>query len=337
MGNSRTPAVCLFFACCAVASLSSCATRVPIGTEFNAESEDHDVVVSLPFVTNRQLDTATSIGDYYGDDRGGLSAGHCNVGFEKGDRQGDVLRVDPAPIESVLRAKAMESLVIYVHGYGESFAKSCRRAALMQHKLQLQGRLLLFSWPAGNYLTYAQDAGDLAESVGQLNELLSAAADAIGRERVMVIAHSMGSRGVVDALTLRDDDPDKFSHVVFIAPDIRRDTFLENVQMLQSKASDITVYMSDNDRALMLSATVNVSGRLGLAKEFDVDAERLNVVDVTPTGINNISGHMYHVFNPAVIEDLRHLFGSEDAETEREYRRVPSEQPGFWTLETARD
>ena len=337
MGNSRTIAVCLFFACCAVASLSSCATRVPIGTEFNAESEDHDVVVSLRFVTNRRIDTATSFGDYYGDDHGDLTAGHCSVGFEKNDRQGDVLRIDPAPIESVLRTKGTDSLVIYVHGYGEPFDKSCRRAALMQHKLQLQGRLLLFSWPTTNYLTYAQDSDDLVESLGQLNELLSAAADANGRERVVLIAHSMGSRGVIDAFNLRGDDPGRFSHIVFVAPDIRRDAFIENVEMLRRNFSNILVYMSNSDRALMLSATVNLSGRLGLAKEFDVETERLNLIDVTPAGTNQISGHMYHVFNPGVIEDLRHLLGTEDAGTKRTYRRVPSEQPGFWTLEPARD
>ena len=68
-----------------------------------------------------------------------------------------------------------------------------------------------------------------------------------------------------------------------------------------------------------------------------VEAERLNLIDVTPVGTNQISGHMYHVFNPGVIEDLRHLLGTEDAGTKRTYRRVPSEQPGFWTLEPARD
>ena len=75
--------------------------------------------------------------------------------------------------------------------------------------------------------------------------------------------------------------------------------------MLQDKVSDITVYMSDNDRVLWISATVNTSGRLGLAKEFDIDIDHISVVDVTPTGTNDISGHMYHMFNPAVVEDLQ--------------------------------
>jgi len=335
MNNARTVAVCLLAALCVATSLSSCVSNIPISTDYNAESEKHEVVVGLRFVTNRRLQTTDSDGDYYGDDLGELTAGECKVGFEENDRRGDVLRVDPAPIGSVLPANGTQPFVIYIHGYGESFARSCRRAALLQHRLRLQGRLLLFSWPSSTYLTYAQDADDLEMSLGHLNELLSAVADSVGQQRMILLAHSMGSRGVVDALKLRDDDPGKFSRIVFIAPDIRRDVFLENVCMLQERASDITVYMSDNDRVLWLSAAVNTSGRLGLAKEFSIDIEHINVVDITPTGTNDISGHMYHMFNPAVIEDLQVMFGVKSPDSHREYQRIAASTEGFWTLESA--
>ena len=147
----------------------SCVTRIPVDAQFNPESVDHEVVVSLPFVTNRQLESAANIGEYYGDALGELSAGYCRVGFEENDRNGEVLRVDKEPIESVLPASAADSFVIYVHGYGEPFAKNCRRAALLQHRLGLEGRMLLFSWPSSTYLTYAQDAVDLEASHDELN------------------------------------------------------------------------------------------------------------------------------------------------------------------------
>lgn len=317
----------------AVVALASCATRIPVDAQFNPESAEHEVVVSLPFVTNRQLESATNIGEYYGDEHGELSAGYCKVGFEEGDRGGEVLRVDRASVQSVLPEPAADRFVIYVHGYGESFARNCRRAALLQHRLGLEGHLLLFSWPASNYLTYAQDAGDLEASHDKLNELISLVAESIGRDKLVLMAHSMGSRGIVDALKLRDDDPPRFKSIVLVAPDIRRDVFLENVNMLQEKVSDITVYMSDNDRVLWLSTTVNVSGRLGVASEFPIDVQHINVVDITPTGTNDITGHLYHLFNPAVIEDLRILFGVDSGNTDRAFDRVPSESPGFWTLQ----
>ena len=147
------------------------------------------------------------------------------------------------------------------------------------------------------------------------------------------MAHSLGSRGLIDALKQRNDGAAKFSEAVFVAPDIRRDVFLENVHMLQDRVSAITVYMSDNDRVLWISATVNASGRLGLAKEFEIDVDRISLVDITPTGTNDISGHMYHMFNPAVVEDLRVLFDVPAERDARSYHRVPSATPGFWTLE----
>jgi hypothetical protein len=89
--------------------------------------------------------------------------------------------------------------------------------------------------------------------------------------------------------------------------------------------------MSDHDRVLWLSTTVNVSGRLGVASEFDL--ENANVVDISPTGTNDITGHLYHMLNPAVIEDLRLLLGTDGQDTARDFRRVPGDLQGFWRLE----
>jgi pimeloyl-ACP methyl ester carboxylesterase len=311
--------------------LTACATRVPVGTDFGEASDRYETLVDLRFVTNRALVRSARIGEYFGDGHGELSAGNCRVGLEPGDDRGDVLRVDTRPLETIFADVAPGRFVIYVHGYGEYFAKNCRRAALLQERLGLDDRMLLFSWPSSSYLTYAGDAKDLEQSIDELNELLTYAADAIGHDRIVLMAHSMGSRGLVAALRERGNDATKFAGAIFVAPDIRRDVFRANVQMLQQKVSDITVYMSDHDRVLWLSTTVNVSGRLGVAAEFDL--ENANVVDITPTGINDISGHLYHMLNPAVIEDLRALLGVDPPDSGRAFHRVPADTPGFWRLE----
>ena len=333
MSFYRTSALCVLALSTLVLGIVSCATRIPVGEDFIARSDEHVTIVDLPFVTNRKLDSLGQDGEYFTDEHGELSAGRCRVGFADGDRRGEILRVDTLPVEAALPDAGEGPVVIYIHGYGESFARNCRRGALLKHRLQLGDRLLLFSWPASNYLTYLQDIGDLETSLEQLNELISAVLQKVPAEQVVLMAHSLGSRGLVDALKRRDDGPAKFSEAVFVAPDIRRDVFLDNVHMLQEKVSSITVYMSDNDRVLWLSATVNASGRLGLAKEFAIDIDRISVVDITPTGTNDISGHMYHMFNPAVVEDLRVLFGVPLDTAGREYRRVRSDTPGFWKLE----
>ena len=313
------------------AMLSACATHIPVGTDFREASDRHESQVELRFVTNRRLAERTRGGSYFSDRHGELSAGRCRVAFDEGERHAEVLRVDKEPVETILEGIAPGLFVIYIHGYGEYFAKNCRRAALLQKRLALDDRMLLFSWPSSSYLTYAGDAVDLERSIDELNALISLVAEAIGHERIVLMAHSMGSRGLVDALKQRGDDAAKFGHAIFVAPDIRRDVFSDNVQMLQQKVNDITVYTSDNDRVLWLSTTVNVSGRLGVAKEFDL--EHANVIDITPTGTKDISGHLYHMLNPAVTEDLRALLGTDPAGTERAFRRVAAGHPGFWRLE----
>jgi pimeloyl-ACP methyl ester carboxylesterase len=328
---TRTRSLSLLVVAFAATLAASCATRIPVGTDFRDATDEHEYVVDLRFVTNRKLIGTGAGGEYYGDKHSELSAGSCRVGFRAGADRGDVLRVDTRSLETIFADIAPGLFVIYVHGYGEYFAKNCWRAALLQLRLGLNDRMVLFSWPSSSYLTYMGDAKDLEQSIDELNELLTRAVQAVGHDRIVLMAHSMGSRGLVAALHARGDEPEKFHSAIFVAPDIRRDVFRENVQMLQQRVSDITVYMSDHDRVLWLSTTVNVSGRLGVASEFDPG--HANVVDISPTGTNDITGHLYHMLNPAVIEDLRMLLGSDEQGTERDFHRVPGDLEGFWRLE----
>jgi len=333
MINLRSRAALLLAAGSIAAALASCATRIPVGVQYRVPAAADDAVVSLRFVSNRRLELTGAGTSYYGGEHGALSAGVCQVAFrDEDDRGGRLLRVDGAPIDTVIDSDPVHSLVIYIHGYSEPFAKNCRRAALLQRRLKLDGRLLLFSWPSGNYLTYAQDVRDLEQSIDSLNDLLDIAARTLGPDRIVLVAHSLGSRGVVAALERRVDAA-KFNAVVFVAPDIQRDVFLDKLPMLRDKVSNITVYMSDNDRALWLSTAVNASARLGIADQFEFGGGQVNFVDVTGTGIDNISGHMYHMFNPAVTEDLRNLLATDPADTVRTWERVPAGHPGFWQLQ----
>lgn len=317
----------------------ACASRVHVDAGASPDIANYGAATQLAYVTNRALETDTDGNQYYGGDRGDLTSGYCTVGFGPGARRGELLSIESAPGSGLPVGIAAGSgpLVVYVHGYSESFDKSCRRAAQLQENLRLQGRFVLFSWPSGNYLTYAQDQDMIAESVEQLNEFLEGIDASTPRDRVVVMAHSLGSRGVVDALALqplRENGERRYRELVLLAPDIGRDEFVEDLHVLQGRVSAITVYMSDDDRALWLSAAVNVSGRLGLAEEFDADAEHLNVIDVTNTGADGASGHLYHLFNPAVIEDMRGILDSLDG-TALQYRRLALTEPGFWRLEPA--
>jgi esterase/lipase superfamily enzyme len=324
-----------FAACCALVVLStlqaSCATHSPVGIDQPAEVDRYENLVDVRFVTNRKLVASASDGVYFAGEAGELSGGQCRVGIGFRAPRGDVLRIDTRTLESIFDSGGAGRFVIYVHGYGESLSKSCRRAALLQHRLGLEKRLLLFSWPSSNYLTYAQDAVVLEQSLDSIRQALTQASSAIGAENIVLMAHSMGARGVVDALRAWGSDHGRIGQIIFVAPDIGREAFLEEVGVLREKASEITVYSSDNDMALWLSTTVNGAARLGLTKEMDL--QHANLIDVTKAGLKSMSGHTYHIFNPAVAEDLRIVLGTSPADGERAFRRVPGKVDRFWVLE----
>ncbi len=332
----RTPAD-WFLVALALSLVGSCSTMVPVDAPAAVDQGDFRTVVTLPFVTNRRLETDSDGTKRFGADHDELSAGRCIVGFEENKWRGELISVDSLPLNAAIPESDSRPFVLYIHGYSESFSKSCRRAALLQERVGLDGRLLLFSWPSRNYLTYEQDGDELAASIDRLDQLLSLAVDRFGHDGIVIMAHSMGSRGIVESMRRREGDTERFAGIVMIAPDISRTTFLENVPMLSQRASDITVYMSDNDRVLWLSTTVNISRRLGDAAELPVEVEELKFVDITPTGTAYIGGHLYHLHNPAVIEDLRALFGTAEPGVDRVWRREPTGSPGIWKLDGKED
>jgi pimeloyl-ACP methyl ester carboxylesterase len=334
---NRIRKAALLLLCCVVAAaaLTSCAARLPVDTDIRDRAPDDETVVNLRYVTNREMVQSASGARHIGGKPGQLSAGYCKAAFEAGDRWGRILRIDSVSIDSLLDVPPAGRLVIYVHGYSESFDRSCRRAAVLQQKLRLDDRLILFSWPSGSYVSYSEDANALDRSLDQLNTFLSRAIEIVGQERIVLMAHSMGSRGVVNALQRREDDSGRFSHVVLLAPDIRRSAFFENLQMLQSKVADITVYTSDNDLVLWLSTVVNVSSRLGVADDVEFDPAHARIIDITSTGVSFVGGHLYHIFNAAVAEDLRFLLGSSFPGASRAWQRVPGTTDGIFRLERA--
>jgi esterase/lipase superfamily enzyme len=307
---------------------SGCAGRTPIG-ESAAELiiRTDAVTISVPFVTNRDLETDRRNATYYGDGRGTSSSGVCSVVLEEPDQlQGhaQVAEVRQLPTERVLgEIDRSKRAVMYVHGYNIGFEKGCRRAARLQQNLGIVGSLLLFSWPSdGNYLNYVRDVADLQWSEPELERVLIELAGEFEPGQIDLIGHSLGARGLVQALVdlsrtgLRDGT---FGRLVLAAPDIDRDLFQRDLRRLARVVSGITIYVSSKDKALGASNRLNGYPRLGQSGAAATLPE-VAVVDVSTVDVRGFSGHLYHLYNAAVVEDLRRLFGT--LEGEGAYHRV---------------
>ncbi len=321
------------------------------------EREAEEVLV--PFVTLRNRTGDTEPSSYYGGSRGRLEAGFCTVTFSPiwglediaetvpfyiPDEKIELLSIQEASLAELgneiksLPDKDHGNLVLYIHGYNIGFEKSCRRGALLKRALGLEERLLLFSWPAdGNMLKYTWDEADLVWSVPHIAGFLEQLVATTGDGGVDVVAHSLGARGIFQALvrlSYRNSGRMLLNELVLIAPDIDTDIFRQELDQLKSVVRRITVYMSDNDKALKLSQEVHGYPRLGQAGENLMIFKEVESIDISAISTRRFSGHIYHLFNPEVINDLTELLKTGNSAASRS-RLEATQKDGlsYWLLQ----
>ena len=298
--------------------------------------------IPVPYVTLRNRTENSKLSEYFGGTRGQLRAGICTVSLSSIWGLDEIAESVPfyIPDETIKLTDLQEieldqlfseiaqfpqknngNIVIYIHGYNIDFEKSCRRSALFQRALGLQDRLLLFSWPSdGNMLKYTWDEADLVWSVPHIAQFIKEVVKRAGNRKVDVVAHSLGARGAVQALArLAYNKPATaiLNELVLIAPDIDTDIFRQELPVIKSSVNRVTVYVSENDKALRLSHEVHGYPRLGEAGDNLTVLEGVETIDISNINNRRISGHLYHLFSPEVIEDLTQLLHTGEAASRR--------------------
>lgn len=170
---------------------------------------------------------------------------------------------------------------VYVHGYNSTFEQALYRTAQLAHDLEFDGAPFMYSWPSwgseSGYL-YDQDSADRAQKY--FLQFLETVATRTKAKKIHIIAHSMGTRPLLDSLktvaaSARKSRKLKIDQIVLAAPDIDRDVFVGIAGAIGKVAKGATLYAMQNDRALQVSRTVRGVPRAG---------------DVPPTGPVVVSG-----------------------------------------------
>ncbi|MFY7876087.1 MAG: alpha/beta hydrolase, partial [Pirellula sp.] len=92
-------------------------------------------------------------------------------------------------------------LLVFVHGYNVSFADAARRSAQMHYDLNFPGVSAFYSWPSNATLSgYVSDAEDISWSTPHIQEFLETLDEKSDVDEIYLLAHSMGNRGVSQAL-----------------------------------------------------------------------------------------------------------------------------------------
>jgi esterase/lipase superfamily enzyme len=214
-----------------------------------------------------------------------------------------IASVGPARQTGAAQAFAEAALgrdvLLYVHGYRESFETAALSAAQLSDGIGFRGATGLFAWPSGGgTFDYVHDRESAMWSRDGLEELLLALAQSPSGGRIHVMAHSMGTLLALETLRmLRASGGEaamaKIGAVVLASPDIDIDLFTRGIERLGPDAKKITVISSTNDRALDLSR--RIAG--GVVRAGAADREKLAKLEALGVRIADASDYGGGIIN----------------------------------------
>lgn len=211
----------------------------------------------------------------------------------------------PGAAEAFAQAALGRDVLIYVHGYRESFESAAVSAARLSDGIRFRGVSGLFTWPsAAATLDYNYDRESALWSRDAFEDLLKALAASPSGGRINIVAHSMGTLLTLETLRMLRAEAgeaamSRIGAVVLAAPDIDFDLFSNGVARMGPDVSKITVISSTNDRALELSAALAGGVRAGAADRAKLEALGVRVADASDYG-GGLINHDLFLSNPDV-------------------------------------
>jgi esterase/lipase superfamily enzyme len=191
-------------------------------------------------------------------------------------------------------------VLIYVHGFKQSFETSVLDGARLSDAIKFRGRTMAFSWPSkGGLFDYAYDRDSAMWSRDAFERVLSSVVAAPGVARVHIVAHSMGTMLTLESLRqlyahLGDSVTGRIGSVVFAAPDIDMDVFSSAISRIGALSGRITVITATDDRALALSARLaGGMTRVGAAEKATIERLGVRVIDASDAGWGIINHDLF--------------------------------------------
>jgi esterase/lipase superfamily enzyme len=243
----------------------------------------------------------------------------------------NVESVEQADFVAQLREQVKNSpdrgLLVVVHGFREAYKSALGKTAFVGHILDINAPVMLFDWPGdqGSSLNGYRRARQVARASGaELAATLEMIIEEVQPDRLWLIANSMGGEVVAQAFSKLYEQSDladaatEIEDVVLTAPDISNEEFNERFkQEITALAKHLTVYVSSNDRALIVSRLINRNARRGestlspdqfaeavrVAELIDPDSDLVTLVDVTPVNRTR-NFHNFSLETPEFFDDL---------------------------------
>jgi len=211
--------------------------------------------------------------------------------------------------------------VVYIHGYNTSFKEAARRAAQLGADLEIRGAMGFFSWPSqGTKQGYIPDSAAIEASEAHIADFLADFATQSGSDRVHVIAHSMGNRGLLRAISRIVADATRlsacrFTHLILAAPDVDTNVFIDLARNFEKVAKRATLYVSHKDVLLEASSWLHDYPRAGIRPPVTV-VPKIDTIDVGRIDLS-LLGHSYVGADRDVLHDMHRLIHSDAVPAKR--------------------
>jgi len=273
---------------------------------------------------------------------------------------------DSAFIEELsqqVQASPYRSLLITINGFKEQFPSALRKTAFLAHVLDIDSPLLVFDWPGDQGALprgYRRAQQVARESGVDLARTIEMVVREVKPQRIWILANSMGGEVVVSAFTLLTEQAEfadaeaEFEDVVLTAPDVSHEEFGRRFRdEIQALTRNLTVYVSSNDRALLMSRLLNRERRLGestvdpsnpdqseeAAKALELvepQSDLVTLVDVTPVNRTR-NFHNFSLETPEFFDDLYlRLTNLRAPRTRLQYKVVSPSGAEYWVLTRGR-
>lgn len=208
--------------------------------------------------------------------------------------------------------RGSQEIVLFVHGYNVNNAEAVYRLAQIAHDFEAKVPVVAYSWPsAGSPRGYAYDRDSVIFSRDGLETLLT---ELTSQNRVLIVAHSMGSQLVMEtlrqmAISGKGSVISRLSGVALISPDIDEDVFLQQAKRIKPFPQPFMLLVSAHDKILDLAAFLTGKPtRLGSISDPGRLADLpVEIIDLSDIEGGDPSGHNTAFTAPAAIALLRSL------------------------------
>jgi esterase/lipase superfamily enzyme len=242
-------------------------------------------------------------------------------------------------LHTTIRNAGEKSAFIFIHGYNNTFQDAARRTAQMAYDLDFKGAPIFYSWPSQATLPgYLADENTVQWTEEHLKSFLGDVAEQSGAEKIFLIAHSMGNRALLRALTaLMNEKPHLrpcFSELILAAPDVDAAVFKNQIApwVAQQSGGCVTLYASAKDKALGTSEKIHGGyPRAGDTGENLVILPGVETIDATKVDTDFL-GHGYFAQEPKVLSDIHLLIDDSKRAALRGLKRMTAKTGDYWAF-----